>query len=237
LCRFRNGLVKHNLFDSLLRVVNQSLEVNGFTFAQGKYISSDATLIASARRPKRVLQGQKTASGHYAMADVVYSDDRAAAWIKQGSQPVYGYSASVTTDEVGLIESMSPLPANGRAMTRLEAVLSCTPRVPGQTLVYDNGVDSAANRQHLKARGLKDSIMRKEPKDQAMADWERIQNKLISQRRFVTERTFGTLKRSYGLYRACYVGLVKTQAEVMTKAIAYTLRRGLNNALRAIETG
>jgi IS5 family transposase len=141
LCRFRNGLVKHDLFDSLLRVVHQSLEVNGFTLAQSKYIFSDATLIASTRRPKRVLQGQKTASGHYKMID-----------------------------EAGLLESVSPLPANGSAMTRLEAVLSRAPRVPGQTLLYNNCVDSAANRQHLKARGLKDGIMRKQPKGQAMAD-------------------------------------------------------------------
>ena len=237
LCRFRNRLVRHDLFDSLLRVVNQSLEVNGLKLAHGKYISSDATLIASARRPKRVLQGQKTELDYYEMADVVYSDDREATWIKQGSQSVYGYSASVTTDESGLIEAVSTFAANCSEMTRLEEVLNRVSPSPGQTLLYDKGVDSAANRYHLKARGLKDGIMRKKPKGQAMAYWERIRNKLISQRRFVTERTFGTLKRTYGLYRSGYVGLVKTQAEVMIKAIAYNLRRGLNNALRAIETG
>ena len=70
-----------------------------------------------------------------------------------------------------------------------------------------------------------------------MAYWERIRNKLISRRRFVTERSFGTLKRTYGLYRARDIGLVKTHAEVMLKAIAYNLRRGLNNALSAIERG
>ena len=75
LCRFRNRLVQHDLFDSLLRVVNQSLEVNGLKLAHGKYISSDATLIASARRPKRVLQGKKTELDYYEMADVVYFAD------------------------------------------------------------------------------------------------------------------------------------------------------------------
>ena len=49
-------------------------------------------------------------------------------------------------------------------MTRLEEVLNRAPWVPGQTLLYDKGVDSAGNRHHLKARVLKDGIMGKKPK-------------------------------------------------------------------------
>ena len=70
--------------------------------------------------------------------------------------------------------------------------------------------------------------MRKKPKGQAMTHRNRIRNRLISQRRFVVERTFGTLKRTYGLHRARYIGLVKTQAEVLMKSIAYNLKRGIN---------
>ena len=44
-------------------------------------------------------------------------------------------------------------------------------------------------------------------------------------KRFVTERTFGTLKRVYGLHRARYLGLAKVQAEVLLKSIAYNLKR------------
>lgn len=47
-------------------------------------------------------------------------------------------------------------------------------------------------------------------------------------RRFVVERTFGTLKRTYGLTRSRYMGLEKVASEVNLKAIAYNLTRATN---------
>ncbi|SMN13928.1 Mobile element protein [Bathymodiolus heckerae thiotrophic gill symbiont] len=41
--------------------------------------------------------------------------------------------------------------------------------------------------------------MRKKPKGKPMSRWNKVRNKAISKRRFVVERTFGTLKRTYGL--------------------------------------
>ena len=61
-----------------------------------------------------------------------------------------------------------------------------------------------------------------------MSHWNRIRNRLIGRRGFVVERTFGTLKRVYGLYRARYSGLAKTQAEVLMKSIACNVKRGMN---------
>ena len=75
--------------------------------------------------------------------------------------------------------------------------------------------------------------MRKKPKGKAMSHWNRLRNKLISRRRFVTERTFGTLKRTYGLSRARYLGLVKTHAEVIVKSVAYNLKRALNYFMKS----
>ncbi len=46
-------------------------------------------------------------------------------------------------------------------------------------------------------------------------------NKAINKRRFVVERTFSTLKRTYGLARSRYIGLEKVASEVNLKAIAY----------------
>ncbi|CAC9581626.1 transposase [thiotrophic endosymbiont of Bathymodiolus puteoserpentis (Logatchev)] len=45
----------------------------------------------------------------------------------------------------------------------------------------------------------------------------------------VVERTFGTLKRTYGLARARYIDLEKVASEVnLKKAIAYNLVRAVN---------
>ena len=116
-------------------------------------------------------------------------------------------------------------------MTRLDAVLSAANFHPGRVLLYDKGTDSSSNRELLKRYGLKDGIMRKKPKGKPMTVWNRLRNKAIGKRRFVVERTFGTLKRTYGLSRARYVGLVKVQAEVLMKSIAYNLKRGMNRHL------
>lgn len=222
LCRFRKRLVDADLLDKLLAEVNFDLQAQDLKIGNGKYVSSDGTLIQSCRRPRRVIEteGDKV--------NITYSDDSEASWLKKGDQVVYGYSANVTTDEEGLIESVSAFSANRSEMTRLDEVLDDMTIQSGQVFLYDKGVDSAANREHLKAEGLKDGIMRKKPKGKAMSHWNRLRNKAIGKRRFVVERTFGTLKRTYGLHRGRYVGLIKTQAEVVLKSIAYNLKRGIN---------
>ena len=144
------------------------------------------------------------------------------------SQSVYDYSASVTTDEEGLIEPVTTFSANRSEMTRLNEVVDHLNYIPEQVLLCDKGTDSNHNRTVLKSKGLKDGIMRKKPKGKPMTHWNRIRNRLISKRRFVVERTFGTLKRTYGLHRSRYVGLLKIQTEVLMKSIAYNLKRGIN---------
>ena len=226
LCRYRKRLVDAGLLDDLLRLVNDSLTLHDLKVSNGKYISSDATLIQSSRRARKVIE-----SGDE-LTEVIYSDDTDATWLKKGDQCVYGYSASVTTDEAGLVESVTTFSAHRSEMTRLDDVLDRLDTKDGQVLLYDKGIDSAANRREVNAHGLKDGIMRKKPKGKPMGHWQRLRNKAISKRRFVVERTFGTLKRTYGLGRARYLSLVKTQAEVMIKSIAYNLKRGINTMLR-----
>lgn len=223
--RFRNRLVKHGLLDDVLEVVNDSLCAKGLKLSHGKYVSSDATLIQSARRPKKVIETTGDT------VEIAYSDDSEATWLSKGQKRIYGYSASIVTDVDGLVESVTTFTANRSEMTRLDEVLDQAKLKPGQVVLYDKGTDSAANRRLLKQQGLKDGIMRKKPKGQAMTHWNRLRNKLIGKRRFVVERTFGTLKRTYGLHRARYLGLEKMQAEVLIKSIAYNLTRGINRCL------
>ena len=222
LCHFRKRLVDSSQLEGLLYIVNADLESKNLKVANGKYLSSDATLIQSARRPRKVLELQEDG------VEVTYSDDKDASWLQKGDQAIYGYSASVTTDEQGLVESVTTFSANRSEMRRLDEVLDAVAVKPGQVLLYDKGTDSKDNRALLKARGLKDGIMRKKPKGKPMSHWNRLRNKLIGRRRFVVERTFGTFKRTYGLNRARYLGLIKTQAEVILKSIAYNLKRAVN---------
>ena len=56
-------------------------------------------------------------------------------------------------------------------MTRLNEVVDRLDSIPGQVLLYDKGAASDNNRAVLKSKGLKDGIMRKKPKGQAMTHW------------------------------------------------------------------
>ena len=113
-------------------------------------------------------------------------------------------------------------------MTHFEENIKQANNQKGVRVLYDKGVASQANSEVLKAQKLRDGIIRKKPKGKTMSHWRKLRNKAISNRRFVVERTFGTLKRTYGLARARYIGLEKVASEVNLKAIAYHLTRVAN---------
>lgn len=225
ICRFRHRLVKSGKLDRLLRMINQQLESRDLKVADGKYVSCDATLISSSRRPRKHFESEQTDTNCYEAEDVVYSDDSDASWKRKGQQSVYGYAGYVTTDEDGLVEAVSTRGANESEMTVFPDILDEACIAEGKTVLYDKGVTSKANQDALSNRKLGDGIMRKKPKGKPMSYWNKVRNRLIGKRRFVTERTFGTLKRVYGLNRARYLGLAKVNAEIIVKSIAYNLKR------------
>ncbi len=229
LCRFRGRLNKKNLFERLLKLVNESLKKKGLKVAEGKYVSMDATLIKSAGRPRKVIESRENKEGEYE-TEVTYSDDKEASWVKKGkySATCYGYAGTVTTDEDGLVEAVSTRPANESEMTNFPDILDEAGIEKGRRVLYDKGADSKKNRQALRTRGLKDGVMRKKPKGKKMSNWSKVRNRLISRRRFVTERTFGTIKRVYGMGRARYIGKAKVQGELVLKSIAYNIKRAMN---------
>lgn len=226
--RFRTRLIKANLLDKLLRNINLQLQQKDLKLANGKYTTADATLIRSSRRSKKTFNTNKNDNDYEVDTNAYYSDDLDASWKYKSGKYTYGYQAIVTTDEQGLIESTTTKPANKSESKLLEEVVNNADIKEGKTLLYDKGVDSKTNRKVLKEHKLKDGIMRKKPKGKNYSYWNKLRNKLISKKRFVVERTFGTLKRTYGLSRARYIGIEKVAAEVNLKAIAYNLTRAVN---------
>jgi len=225
ICRYRTRLIQSGQLDHLLLQINENLSCQGLKVSNGKYVSCDATLISSTRRPRKRLEGKAEDDDGYTADEVVYSDDTEASWKSKGHQFVYGYAGYVTTDEDGLVEAVSTRTAKESEMREFPKVMAEANLPTGKVVLYDKGVDSEANREALKQLGLRDGIMRKKPKGKAMSHWNQLRNRLISTRRFVTERTFGTLKRTYGLHRARYVGLEKVNGEILLKSMAYNLKR------------
>ena len=80
--------------------------------------------------------------------------------------------------------------------------------LPERTRVYaDKGYTSKKNSEELQARHLKDGIMGKACRNRTLSAREQKRNRLISGVRSIVERSFGTLKQTYGLARASYMGM------------------------------
>jgi IS5 family transposase len=230
ICRFRNLLAEKKLLQTLLN------EVNGQLASQGKLVKSgcvvDATLISSAARPRKqvdiekvVTDREEDADGAYE-ATVSYSKDAEAAWTRKGSRYYYGYKGHMAVSaKEGFILTGHVTPANHADTKELGRLVRAS-RLPAKTRVYaDKGFCSQGNRDKLRKRKLKSGIMDKATRGHKLSDRQKHRNRLISAVRSVVERSFGTLKRSYGLHRARYLGMVKVEAGFLLAALAFNLKK------------
>jgi len=61
-----------------------------------------------------------------------------------------------------------------------------------------------------------------------LSERQKLRNRLISAIRGIVERGFGTLKRSYGQYRAKYLGVIKVEAAFLLAALAFNLKKAVS---------
>ena len=233
ICRFRNLLANKKLLQPLLN------EVNGQLTAQGKLVKSgcvvDATLISSAARPRKRVEIEMVAVDREedtvseCEVTVSYSKDSEAAWTRKGSQYHYGYKGHLAVDaDKGFIITGHVTPANHSDTKELERLVSQS-RLPANSRVYaDKGFCSQANRDKLYDRKLKNGIMDKATRGHKLSERQKHRNRLISAVRGIVERSFGTLKRCYGLHRTKYLGVVKVEAEFLLAALAFNLKKAVN---------
>jgi transposase, IS5 family len=228
ICRFRNELGKRDLFEKLLAKINEQLQSKQLLVKSGTIV--DAGLISSARRPRKVIDvmpEDRKEEESAAPSDVKlrYSDDTEATWVRKGNQPHYGYKMHMATDRAGFVLGGHVTPANLSDTGELIAVLNGLDLQSNAAVLADKGYASAKNRDYLQGRGYTDGIMSRAVRGRSLTEDEKARNRSISKFRYVVEQTFGTLKRRYGLFRARYVGRLKTQAEFLLCSIAFNLRK------------
>ena len=236
ICRFRNLLIGKKLLQPLLDEVNRQMEKQGKLVKKG--VAVDASIISSAARPRKLVEietvvcdreeGKPAPAESTPVAEpkvsVSYSHDSDAAWTKKGKTFHYGYKAHVSVDvDTGIILASHATPANHSDTGELEALVKAS-GLPAKSRVYaDKGYTSAGNREVLKQNKCKDGIMNRAYRNKPLTERERKRNKLISRRRYVVERVFGTLKQRYAMVRASYLGTVKVQGELLLSSLAYTI--------------
>lgn len=235
ICRFRNLLVKKGLLEALLNEVNAQMEKQGKLVKKGVVV--DASIVTSAAHPRKQIEissvptdreEEPHGKSSSIQEKVSYSHDKDAAWLKKGKGCHYGYKVHTAVDvDTGLVLSAHATPANYSDTGELEKLVKGA-QLPDNTRVYaDKGYTSKANSTLLKEQGYKDGIMNRAYRNKPLTNWQRCRNRFISKRRYIVERVFGTLKRTYDLARASYIGTAKVQGELLLSSLAYNLKRGL----------
>ena len=226
-CRFRNGLVKAGVFDSLLVEACAQLEHHGLKVRHAEAAIIDASLIESAARPHSYIEAlaqDREEPELPADPDIRYSADDDARGVKKGRKSTLGYKGFARCDEEGFIDKVHVRPANAAESPEFETM---TKGRKAQRVLADKAYASAANRARLKGQH-RDGIMRKAVRGRPLRASEKRFNRLISKQRFRIEQCFGTMKRLFGLHRARYFGTEKTHAQMIMAAISQNLLKAAN---------
>ena len=103
---------------------------------------------------------------------------------------------------------------NGAAAEKVEAALADYKKNPLFSL-----------RERLAQSGIKNRVQRKASRTRKLTPHEIRRNVLIARVRGRIESVFGTLKRSYGLARMRYMGLMRNTLAVLLALTAWNLAR------------
>lgn len=229
ICRFRNTLLELSLYEKLFKEILKQLEAKGLLVKQSNGAIVDATIIESARRPRKIVEilpEDRKEEETKPSSVLSYSDDSDAAWIKKGKRPYYGYKAHVSVDaKDGYVIGGHVTPANRSDTTELEKLIDESHISEGSMIFADKGYASENNRNILAEKKLNDGIMDKAVRNRSLTLLQIIINRLISSIRYKVERSIGTLKRGYHFSRMRYLGLKKGNMEFLLNATAFNLKK------------
>lgn len=242
ICRFRNSLVKHSLFDKLLEMINAQLNQHGIMrIEEGALVDASIVdspyapdgscniTIADDREDSRT-DGEKAeeAQYHVQVASAKPGVDNEARWVKKGKTFRYGYKKHALTNTEGLVIALTTTPANTADTREFEHVVTKA-RLPKETVVYaDKGYTSKKNSAFLEQNGYQDGIMKKAGRGKPLNEEDKARNKKISKIRSRVEMLFGGIKRWFLGGRCRYRGKDKVHGQNMMECIAYNLKLAPN---------
>ena len=215
--RFRNTLNKNGILQKLLDNINHQLNSQGLIIKNGQASIIDATVIqAKNNRPNKNAKGENTQD-----KDASYNVKTAS----DGKQKTtYGFKAHVNVDEDGFILSQTLTTGSLHDSNVFEDLLTGS-----EEAVYaDSAYKSQKHDQLLKSKDIQNRVLHRAYRNKPLSEQQKSHNKLASQVRYVVERTFGVLKKYYGLGQARYMGIARNQARLTIICIAHNLKRAVN---------
>jgi transposase, IS5 family len=258
---FRQRLIRFGLEKKVFRQVNTDLARAGFSVRKGAMKVVDATLIASAATPEKMIDEdniedtatncssgddpvapspepeeepceEKPCEGQGRHARRAYRD-READWTVKGGTPVHGYKLHAAQDRAtGLITEYLVTRASVHDSNVFEQLLDGTE----SAVLADKAYGSEERRRALFERGTLPLIQSKRKRGSSPLSRTLTElNKLIGNKRGVIEGTFGGLKRWRRLGRAISVGLARMRVQAAF-AIAAANLLTYANTLRRLQT-
>ena len=237
--RFRTRLVALGAWDGLLESVNDQLHAHGLAVTVGTIV--DASLTESPYSPKgsgraavaedrkeamrRTEHVREEAVYHARMQQTHLNADHVARWLKKRSKMIYGYKKHVATDEAGMILAVHTTPANEHDSKGLVPLIKMVRTQHRQEVLPDEGYKSKANDDFLPVCGSLSRIIHKGYRNCPINAVQSAENREVSRKRSVVERTFGNLKRWFGSGSTQLKGLRKVLAEHVMEALAHNLKR------------
>jgi len=240
LSRFRKMLNENKAWDKLLLAFNKQLKSKGIMLKQGS-AKVDASLTESCYKPSKpksyeIAEDRKedNRSDEDKKQEKLYQNklnkentsvDSQARWVKKSGKYHFGYKKHVVTDTDGMIEAVHTTTANQHDSKSLKTVLRKVPKSKKKELYADKAYKSKKHDEYLAKENIKNRVQCKATKNKPLTNWEKTFNRLISKKRWVIERTFGSIRKWFKSTHTRYKGMAKTHGQHVMEAIAHNLKR------------
>ncbi len=232
--RFRERLVKHNLYDLLFEAILSDLDNRKLILRRGTIV--DATIVNAARRYRK--ENNKTdsdsSSKEFPPADgpdksvssrKEAQQDHDATVTKKGNKYYYGYKGHIGTDQGSdIIRRKQFTPANIHDIQKRDNLMSNDER----SQFGDKGYFSDDYKSDLRKKGVFCGFLDKGKRDHPLSTRQKQRNKQKSRVRCAVERPFAHMKKWYGYVRARYVNLKRNDLHFTFLCIIYNVRRGIS---------
>ena len=244
ICRFRRSLPRECM-EELLSEINSQLEEKGFIVRGRKERVVDATLVRSACRSRKYIEGEivedrkeeevESSGGNSVVKgeeretkeEVHYSKDKEASWVKKGKRYHYGHKVMLSVDVKGFFHNAIIETAKVSDMKLLIPLLSKMELCEETLIIGDKGFSSKENREYIEEKGCVDLLMHKKPRGKKLPNCLKTLNKAISKVRYVVEQSIGILKLHLGLERFRYIGQEENLKEVFIAGMALNAKKAV----------
>ena len=215
--KFRERLIKNNLFDSIFEEILRQLEEKKFILRRGTMV--DATIVQSARRlKKKEKPDEGQSSSHTAQ------QDHDATRTKKGKKWYYGFKGHIGVDQgSNIIRKKKFTPANVHDIKERDTLLSGDERGVFGDKAYGDKEIKQKCRKEGKYYGILDKGKRSHP----LSSKQKKDNRQKSRVRSAVERPFAYFKHCCGWARARYVTLKRNDLHFTFLCTIQNVRRGI----------